>query len=302
MKTRSMTYEQQQRRLSRWFVLPGFLIVTIIMVGVAIYSLDLSFQDIELFRTSSQKTYVGLNTYREVLSNSETSTTIKNSIIWVVTGTFFVVLLGTATGYFLSDSRLRMVKMSRAFLLIPWVLPGVVVAGLWKWMLNIQNGLVNALFIRFGLIDKGFPFLGSPETALYACSAVIIWRLFPMFSLGIAAGIQSIDQSLYEAGKVDGMSGYHEFRYIIIPHIKYQIMTLGITNLIWIMNNLVFVNVMTKGGPLYYSQIIPVYMYKLGFQYGKMSQAAAVTILNLLILGVFCVIYFIVYRKNQASE
>jgi len=169
-------------------------------------------------------------------------------------------------------------------------------------MYNTQNGLINEFFVSIGILDKGFPFLGTPESALLASSAVIIWRLFPMYALGISASIQSIDTSLYEAGRVDGMNTWQEFTFIILPHIKYQIMTMGITNLIWIMNNLVFINVMTKGGPLYFSQIIPVYMFKLGFQYGKLSQAAVVTVLNLLILGIFCAVYFFLYRKSQKSD
>ncbi len=302
MKTKSLTYEQQQKRLSQIFVLPGFFLITLIMVGVAIYSFDLSFRNIELLSGSDSSNYVGFATYRTVLSNTETLTVIKNSLIWVFTGTFFVVFLGVLTGYLVSDSKNTISRLSRAFMLVPWVMPGVVVAGLWKWMYNTQNGLINELFMKIGIFEKGFPFLGTPETALYAVSAVIIWRLFPMFALITAASIQSIDTSLYEAGRVDGINGFQEFFYIIIPHIKYQVMTMGITNLIWIMNNLVFVNVMTKGGPLYYSEIIPVYMYKLGFQYGKLSQAAVVTVLNLFLLSIFCVIYFIIYRRNQKVD
>ncbi len=301
-KQKIMTYEQQQKRLSLWFVMPGFLLIAFVMVGVALYSFNLSFRNVELLSGRSSSQFVGFETFKEVLSKDETFIAIRNSIIWVVTGTAFVVTLGVILGYLLSDNSNRVSKLSRAFMLVPWVMPGVVVAGLWKWMYNTQNGLINSLFVKIGILDSGVPFLGTPETALLACSAVIIWRLFPMYALVISASIQSIDTSLYEAGRVDGMNTIQEFQYIIIPHIKYQIMTMGITNLIWIMNNLVFVNVMTKGGPLYYSETIPVYMYKLGFQYGKLSQAGVVTVLNLLILGVFCVIYFILYRQSQKAD
>lgn len=301
-RVRTMTYEQQQKRLSFWFVMPGFLLIALVMVGVGIYSFNLSFRDVELLSGNSVSQFVGLETFRTVLSKPETMVTIKNSLVWVVSGTASVVILGVLMGYLLSDSTKIISKLSRAFMLVPWVMPGVVVAGLWKWMYNTQNGLVNAILMKFGILEQGFPFLGTPETALIATSVVIIWRLFPMYALGIAASIQAIDTSLYEAGKVDGMNTFQEFTYIILPHIKYQIMTMGITNLIWIMNNLVFINVMTKGGPLYYSETIPVYMYKLGFQYGKLSQAGVVTVLNLLILSVFCTIYFMLYRRSQRAD
>ena len=184
-------------------------------------------------------------------------------------------------------------------MLIPWVLPGVVVAGLWKWMYQIHGGLINKTLIDLNILKEGFSWLGNPKTVLYAVIAVIVWRLFPLFALVIAAAIQGIDVTLYEAGKVDGMTAWQEFMYITLPGIKYQILTTALLNMIWIMNNLVLVNVMTKGGPLYFSETLPVYMFKLGIKYAKLSQAAAVTMINFVILLALSLIYVYVFRKNQ---
>ena len=295
------TYEGARRRLALAFVLPGFLFVFLMMAGVAIYSFDLSFRNLDLVR-GFESTYVGFQTYATVFARPETGVVITNTLVWVGLSTVFVILIGIAVGYLVSDSRNAVTRVSRAVMLIPWVLPGVVVAGLWKWMFNSNTGLINGILVNLGILENGFPFLGTPGTALQSVVAVIVWRLFPIYALVVASAIQSIDVSMFEAGRIDGMTKWQEFRFIIMPTIQFQVMTMGVTVLIWITNNLVLVNVMTGGGPLYFSQTLPVYMFKLGFQFGKLSQAAVVTVLNLLILLVLSVIYLFVYRRAQRSD
>ncbi|MEX2443727.1 MAG: sugar ABC transporter permease [Alkalispirochaeta sp.] len=295
------TFEHAQRRLSVWFVMPGFLMIFIVMGGVAIYSFDLSFRNLELLRGFSSD-YVGFETYRTVLSRRETIPVIGNTLYWVSMSTILVIVLGISVGYLVSDSTNRVTRISRAVMLVPWVLPGVVVAGLWKWMYNGQNGLINKILLDIGVIEQGFPFLARPETVLPSVVLVIVWRLFPIYALVVASSIQSIEISLFEAAKMDGISPWQEFRFIILPSIKYQVLTMGVTVLIWITNNLVLVNVMTGGGPLYFSKTLPVFMYELGFRYGKLSEAAVVTVFNLIILLALSVVYLAVYRRNQRGD
>jgi len=284
-----------------WFVLPGFLLILIVMGGVAVYSVDLSFRNLELLRGFSSE-HVGLDSYRAVFDRRETVPVIRNTLQWVSMSTILVIVLGILVGYLVSDSRNMTTRLSRAVMLIPWVLPGVVVAGLWKWMYNGQNGLINKILVDFGVLAEGFAFLGTPETVLSSVIMVIVWRLFPIYALVVAAAIQSIDINMFEAGRMDGISRFQEFRYIIMPSIKYQVLTMGVTVLIWITNNLVLVNVMTGGGPLYFSKTLPVYMYELGFEFGKLSQAAVVTVLNLVVLLILSVVYLVIYRSSQRAD
>lgn len=301
MRSTPLTFNQAQRRLSLWFVLPGFLLVFVIMTGVALYSFDLSFRDLDLAR-GYRSSYVGFETYRDVLSRRETVPVIRNTVHWIVVSATLVIVLGIFAGYAVSSDRNRFVRYSRSIMLVPWILPGVVVAGLWRWMFNSQNGLINKILVDIGVLSEGFSFLGTPETVLFSVEAVIIWRLFPIFALVVASAIQSIDNEIFEAGMIDGINRVQEFLYIIMPSIKYQVLTMGVTVLIWIANNLVLVNVMTGGGPLFFSQTLPVYMFKLGFQFGRLSQAAVVTVLNLVILGFFSAIYLVLYRRGQKAD
>jgi multiple sugar transport system permease protein len=299
---RQISLKQSTRKkiLGYTMVLPFFVIVCATIGGVAIYSIVLSFKDVYLISSQSIG-FVGFQTYKEIFTNSETIIVIKNSLKWVVTGTFFVILLGVAVGTLLSDDTNVFCRITRAVMLLPWILPGVVVAGVWKWMYHSQTGLINKYLVDFGFLKEGFPWLGMPKTALFSVTVVVIWRLFPLFSLIVVSAIQTIDTTLYEAGRVDGMNKWQEFIYITLPMIKYQVLAMGLLNMIWIMNNLVLINLMTQGGPLYFSENFPVYMYKLGFQYTKLSQASAVTMINFAILLAMCLVYVYTYRKIQKA-
>jgi multiple sugar transport system permease protein len=184
-------------------------------------------------------------------------------------------------------------------MLLPWIIPGVIVAGVWKWMLHSQSGIINRYIVDLGIIEQGFPFLGTPGTALFTVAFVIVWRLFPLFALVVVASIHNIDVQLFESGKIDGMNKWQEIWNITLPSIRYQVLTMSLLNLIWITNNLVLVSIMTKGGPMYYSTTLPLFMYQLGIQFGKLSQASAATMINFLILLVWGLLYFYIYRRNQ---
>lgn len=281
-------------------VFPVVILICIAMGGAAVYCFILSFKDLNMISSSSAN-FVGLQTYKEILFNSETLITIRNSIIWVISGTSLIVAIGLAVGTLLSNTGV-ISRVARSLMLMPWVLPGVIVAGLWKWMYHPQTGLINKYIVDLGLAKEGISWLGQVNTALLAVVIVVVWKLFPLFSLVVASAIQTVDNSMYEAARIDGTTPWNEFWLITLPCIKYQVLTISMLNAIWVMNNLVLVNLMTGGGPLYYSQTLPVYMFKLGFKYTKLSQASAVTMINFSILLIMSIIYLHIFRKNQEKD
>lgn len=281
------------------FVYPIFILISGLVVGVLIYNIILSFQDMQFLGGSNQ--FVGFQTYKEMLGRRETGTVFLNSLKFNLVSTFFVIFFGLVAGILLSE-QIGSFRIVRGVLLLPWIMPGVIVAGVWKWMIHSQSGIINRYLIDLGIIEQGFPWLGTPETALYSVAGVIVWRLFPLFTLVTVAAIQGIDEQLYESGRIDGINKWQEILYITLPSIKYQTLTMGMLNLIWITNNLVLVSIMTGGGPMYYSMTLPLFLYKLGIHYGKLSQASAATMINFLILLVFGLIYFTIYRQNQKRD
>ena len=214
-------YSKQKRILGHTMVLPIFIIILATILYIAISCIILSFQNVDLISARSIQ-FIGFENFITLFQKSETIQVIKNSMVWVFSATASVVLLGVAVGTLLSGDE-KIFKVIRSFMLIPWVLPGVVTAGLWKWMYHSQTGVINKIFVDFGILERGFPWLGTPDTALFAVAVAIVWRLFPLFSLVVASAISTIDTELYEAARVDGITSWKEFIYITLPLIKYQI-------------------------------------------------------------------------------
>ena len=294
-----MKYRTSKKLWGYVFVYPIFITISALVIGVLIYNIKMSFQDIRLIGGSDQN--VGWQTYSDVFDRRETITVILNSLKFNIVSTVLVVFFGLGTALILSE-KIRGFRFIQGTMLIPWVMPGVVVAGVWKWMLNSQSGIINKHLVDFGILDQGFAWLGNPHTAIYSVSLAMVWRLFPIFALVMIAGIHGVDEQIYESAKIDGANKWQEIFFITLPSIKYQILTMSVLCLIWITNNLVLVNVMTSGGPVYYSMTLPLYIYKLGIQFGNMSQASAATMINFFLLLTFGIIYFTILSQSLKRD
>ena len=294
-----MKYRTSKKLWGYVFVYPIFITISSLVIGVLIYNIKISFQDIRLIGGSDQN--VGWQTYSDVFDRRETIAVILNSLKFNIVSTVLVVFFGLGTALILSE-KIRGFRFIQGTMLIPWVMPGVVVAGVWKWMLNSQSGIINKHLVDIGILDQGFAWLGNPHTAIYSVSLAMVWRLFPIFALVMIAGIHGVDEQIYESAKIDGANKWQEIFFITLPSIKYQILTMSVLSLIWITNNLVLVNVMTNGGPVYYSMTLPLYIYKLGIQFGNMSQASAVTMINFFLLLTFGIIYFTILSQSQKRD
>jgi len=268
---------------------PTLLFVFFFILYPIFYTFKLSFQNVN-FLNPGVTQFVGFDTFKEVLFSPVTYTVLKNTLIWTGLSTFLVIFLGIAIGHFLSQD-FYIIKIVRALILIPWVLPGVVIAGLWKWMYHSELGVINKILTDLYILKTGKPWLGSPNTVLFAVIMVIVWRLAPLFSLVISAAIQRIPYSIYEAGEIDGVNKWQKFFYLTLPQIKYPIYAISLLVMIWGTNNLVLILLMTGGGPLHFSETLPVYLYKEGFMYYKASKAAAIAVINFFMLLGLSILY-----------
>ncbi len=278
----SKNYTFYRKSLPYILSCPTLLFLFFLILYPIFYTFKLSFQNVNFLRPEVAE-FVGFDTFKEVLSSPTTYTVFKNTLIWTGLSTFLIIFLGILIGSFISQD-FYIIKIVRATILIPWVLPGVVVAGLWKWMYHSELGVINKVLIDMHILDIGKPWLGFPDTVLFAVIVVIVWRLTPLFSLVVSAAIQGISQSIYEAGEIDGVNKWQKFFYLTLPQIKYPLYAITLLVMIWVTNNLVIIFLMTGGGPLHFSETLPIYLYKEGFMYSKASRSAAIAVINFFML------------------
>lgn len=180
----------------------------------------------------------------------------------------------------------------RAILLVGWILPPVVTGTIFKWLFDSDYGVINYALQTLGIIDEPIKWLTVGGTALFSVIFANLWVGIPFNMLLLLSGLQSIDETLYEAAAVDGASKWQQFWKITFPMMKpvsISVLLLGVINTYKVFD-LIFT--MTKGGPVNSTTTLPVYTYnetyKL-FEFGNGAAASTLTLILPLMLSWFYV-------------
>lgn len=299
MKSIRMKRPRRNRNVYAYILIaPGLLLLALIMIYPLIRGVVSS-----LFTQQATSVhfdeFVGIRYYKELLKDQIFRTSFGNSILYTVIVVAAQYFIGLAIALLLNQN-FRGRSIYRSLILIPWVVPGVSAAMTWKWMFDSQNGIINQIFMKMGLITENIDWLGLRASALYAVMVVSVWKAVPFVAIVLLATLQQVDQGLYAAVKIDGGSSFHEFRYITLPGIKKISITTILLETIWTFNQFDLVFTMTKGGPANSSMIVPVYTYLTSFSFFKTNKAAAIGVISLLIVSIPAILY--IYYNNKEDE
>jgi multiple sugar transport system permease protein len=263
-----------------------WLVITIVIP--LIYSIYVSFTDAGIIGTEAP--FIGLENYATVLGDAEFRSSFGRSLIWAVGGAVVQTILAFATALALNQA-FRGRRFARTWIILSWIIPTIVIAILWRWMLNVTYGVVNFLVTTVGLTDGPIDFLGSPKWALPTVIMINAWRWFPFLALLILAGLQSIPGELYEAAKVDGASAVQRFFHITMPQLQPVMYVVGLIGTLWAFNIFDVIWLLTQGGPSGSTQTLPVLIYDRAFNGFAMGEASAISVLLCVFLLIFSVLY-----------
>src|SRR5438132_5919016 len=185
----------------------------------------------------------------------------------------------------------------RAVLLVPWAIPTVVAAQMWKWMLDDVFGVINDAGVRLHILSHAHAWISSPSTALGAVSAVDIWKTTPFVALLLLAGLQVIPRELYEAADVDGASKLQQFWRITLPLLRPAILVTLIFRTLDALRVFDVFNVFFGNRPD--TQSMAVYDQGAIVQDGHVGYGAAVSVAIFLIISLFVVIYVTFVRVTE---
>ncbi len=185
-------------------------------------------------------------------------------------------------------------------MVLPWAVPILVTALVWRWLLDDSNGLVNNLLLHLGVLSRPIPWLASIDWALPAVIAVNIWRGVPFFTVNILAGLQGIDRSLYEAAAVDGASWRQQLRHVTLPGIRLVLLVTALLSTIWTFNEFQQVWVMTAGGPAHSTEVVSTLAYYMGIRSMRLDQGAAVSLIFLPALVALILVSIRYLERKQA--
>jgi multiple sugar transport system permease protein len=295
--TPAVTARPKQNREAIFLFLPALLPVLLLSVYPLIRGIALGFTDAHA-GLNVDTHYIGVDNFARLLHNELFWSSFRIGLIWTVSVTVlqFVAALGLAL---LLNTDLRFRGVARTMALIPWAMPPVVVAIMWRLLLHPTNGPINEVLQKLNLTDNPINWLGDFSTALPAVIVVGVWVGMPMTTVTLLAGLQGIDRSLYEAAAVDGASAWDQFLHITLPQLRTVIVAITSLDVIWNFNSFGLVYVLTAGGPGGKTMLPMLFAYNEAFRYGNFGMAAAMGNVMVVIIIVFLAFYL---RNRLRSE
>ncbi|GAA3667391.1 carbohydrate ABC transporter permease [Microbacterium marinilacus] len=224
-----------------------------------------------------------------------------NTLVWTLVSVAGAVLIGYLGALVLQSKHLRGVGLWRALVMVPWIIPGVVAATIWRWTLSTDYGILNQTLLDLGLIDAPVRWLSNPDIVLVAVALIQIWVTAPFVMLMVSAALAGIPEERYEAARLDGAGGATILWSIILPAIRTTTGICVLTLAIWALNSFTIIYVTTSGGPAGASTILPILLYQ-AFQNGDQTLVYAVALVQLVIGGVFAVMFARTMRTDLEEQ
>jgi multiple sugar transport system permease protein len=290
-----------------WFALaliaPALLAIVVVVLFPLLYSLWLSFTDVNLLRTTGPALelfgvrvplfrFVGLQNYARIFGDPLYWSSLGRTLYFVGAFVLEAAMVGMGMALVLHE-RFHGRPLVRSFLLIPWSLSRVVVGLLWIGILDFEFGALNGLLARLGLIDGSIAFFKHGFSALNVLVSVYMWNQAPFATLLFLAGMQSISVDLYSAAEVDGAGYWQRFRYVTLPALRpivFLVLVLATVNG-FLMLDLIYV--LTMGGPAHDTTTISWLGFQTTFAFFKFGPGTAI----LYTLTALCLLLTIAYQR-----
>lgn len=277
-------------------ILPGFLLIAAVIFYPIVNTFWLSLNDVKLIGTGR---FLGLDNYRTLARDPLFWQVVRQTFLWTFSSVMLKLILGMSLGLLLNQ-KFRGRKVFRALLLVPWAMPLVAAAIVWRWMYDANFGYLNDLLRQIGLINEPVVWLGGQNSAFAAAVVTDAWTGLPFMAFVFLAGLQGIDRTLYEAAKIDGAGAWGRFLYVTLPQLAPVTLVATLVSSIWTFNSFNIVYALTGGGPLNSTDIMVTYTYTQAFDRLQFGLAAALATVTFIILLVFSLVYVRLYGRENA--
>lgn len=244
-----------------------FITVPVLMIGLfyfypMVQALILSFKS----GRGSNLAFVGLDNYTRLLGDSQFTTAVKNTFIYLIVQVPVMLILAIFIAVLLNDDRLKFRGFFRTAIFLPTVTSLVAYSVVFKYMFG-PDGIVNKFLLNFGIIQEPIQWITDPFWAKVTIIIAITWRFTGYNMIFYLSSLQNIDKSIYEAARIDGANAWSQFFKLTIPLLKPIILFTTITSTIGTLQLFDEVVNITKGGPGNATMSISQYIYNLSFEY-----------------------------------
>jgi multiple sugar transport system permease protein len=238
--------------------------------------------------------WVGIANYANIFADPIFVTTIVNTALFTVGSIVLQFSIGLALALFFKR-HFPLSGFLRSLLLLPWLLPLIASAAVWKWILDQGSGALNQFLGIFGV--QPIPWLVSPSLALIAVIGVNVWLGIPFNTVILYSGLQAVPEELYEAASLDGAVGWRAFWHITWPSIRAVVSVVIVLGVVYTLKVVDIILGLTGGGPANSTETLATWAYHKSFVQFMFGPGAAISNVLIVISLAFAMIYLYMNRK-----
>jgi multiple sugar transport system permease protein len=292
-------FSKRRARAGRMFVAPNLTAVVVFMLFPLGFSLYMSVQNWDLFRPAK---FVGLANYHSLFANDPLFViALRNTVVYTVGTVVPTVLISLAVAGVL-NRKIKGISIFRTIVFLPLAVSSVVMAVVWQFVFNTNNGLLN---IMLGWMGIGpVPWLNDPKWAMFSLCTVSVWRSVPFATVILLAAMQGVPDNLYEAAKLDGAGEIRQFISITVPLIRGAVSFVVVISIIHAFQAFDLVYVLTggNGGPETATYVLGIMLFQHAFGFLEFGYASALAWVMFAILLVLTVLQLRLGRRRAAQE
>ena len=281
------------------YIVPALLFLVALELYPIAYNLRNSLTDLNVGTfLSGQAKWVGLENYSKVIDDPAFTHAVGVSVVFTIACIALQFTLGLALALFFQRP-FPGATVLRALLVLGWLLPGVVTGNLFRWLLDGDSGVVTWLVATVGLGEHAW--LTDPDAALWAAVATNVWVGIPFNMILLLPALQAIPRGLYEAAEIDGAGAWQRFRHITLPLLRPAALSVILLGVIYTFKVFDLVYVLTGGGPVDATTVLPIYIYDLSLKFFRFGEGAAASTLLLLGMLVVAAGYLWLARREESA-
>jgi multiple sugar transport system permease protein len=284
---------EDERWLALVLLLPTLVLLLLFIAYPFAKGVELSVTDA---RVGVPGSFVGLRNFAALASDSIFRTAVWNTCVYTAVTTVFKLALGLWLALLL-NRHFKGKAVTRAFVLLPFIIPTVLSTFAWKWMFDPTFSVINWTFYRLGLIHGRINWLSDPDLAMVSVIIVNIWRGVPFYAISLLAGLQTINPELHEAAAIDGARAWQRFWHVTWPLLLPVTMVVVLFSIIQTFADFQLVYVLTGGGPANATHLFATYAYQIGVGTGLLSQGAAISLAMFPVLLIVVIVQLLYIRR-----
>lgn len=274
---------------------PAFLFLLLMLAYPFLLAVYLSLTD---KRLGMDPNFIGLRNYLNLAEMPLFWKTVRNSLVYTVIALALKFVLGLAVAILINRDFVGK-RLTRAILLLPWIVPTVFSTLAWWWMLDPAFGVINAALKSWGIIKVNIPFLVDPTLAMVSLIAANVWRGVPFFAIVSLAALQTVPEELIDAAKIDGANGWQILLKINLPLIMPVVLIVILISTIGTIADFELPFLLTRGGPNNATNVFGIMTYNLSIESGLYGLGTAVTMTMFPILALLVIESLIQVRREN---